>query len=80
MGRKWTILNRYISVNTDFDEKRYVLFEHTINRLSFGYVCLPQPKYFFFSFVTFFSFPAIYFSTGKRTVFKVRAIEDIRED
>ena len=36
----------------------------------------------FFFFPTFFSFSstAIYIQTAKRTVFKVWAIEDIRED
>ena len=55
MSRKWTILNRYISVNTNFDEKWFVIFKHTINLLSFGYVRLPQPKYYFpFFFLVFF--------------------------
>ena len=42
MGKNLTSLNRYISVIKDFDEKWFVAFEHTINRLSFGYFCLPQ--------------------------------------
>ena len=54
MGRKWRILNRYISVNTDFDGKWFVIFEHTTSRLSFGYVRLPQPEYYFCSFLSFF--------------------------
>ena len=54
MGRKRTILNRCILVNTDFDGKWFVLFEHTINRLSFGYVRLPQLEYYFFLFSYFF--------------------------
>ena len=36
-----------------------MIFEHTINRFSFGYVCLPQPEYYFslfFFFLTFFFF------------------------
>ena len=33
MGRKWTILNRYISVITNIDRNRFVIFERTINRL-----------------------------------------------
>ena len=42
-GRKVAILNRYISVITDIDEKWFVVFEqHTINHFSFGYVRLPQ--------------------------------------
>ena len=54
MGRKWTILSRYASVNTDIDGKWVVNFEHTINQF-FGYVRLPQPKYYFSSLL-FFSF------------------------
>ena len=54
-GKKWTILNRYISVITNIDEKyEFVVFEHTINCLSFGYVYLPQLEYHFFSFFFFF--------------------------
>ena len=65
VGRKWTILNQYISVITDIDEKWFVIFEHTINCLSFDYVHLPQLDYYFSSFVSFFllffySSPAIY--------------------
>ena len=80
MGRKWTILNRYISVITDIDEKWFVIFEHTINCFSFGYVRLPQLEYYFSSFFFLFSYffflfyyssPAIYFEAAKRTVFKV---------
>ena len=41
MGKKLTILNQYISVNTDTDEKWFVIFEHIINLLLFGYVRLP---------------------------------------
>ena len=41
-------------------------FRHTSNRLSFGYVRLPQPEYYFSSFSSyfffFFSSPAIYFN------------------
>ena len=57
--------------NYDIDEKRFVISEHTINCLSFGYVRLPQPEYYFSSFffflLTFFFFifsyssPVIYF-------------------
>ena len=54
MGKKLTSLNRYISVITNIDEKWYVIFEHAINRLSFGYVCLPQLDYYF-SFFFFFA-------------------------
>ena len=69
MGQKWAILKRYISVITNIDDKWFVIFEHTINHLSLGYVCLPQFEYCFFLFS--YSCPAIYFSTAKRTVFKV---------
>ena len=51
MGKNWAILNRYISVITDIDGKWFVIFELTINRLSFGDVRLPQLEYFFFFFV-----------------------------
>ena len=33
-----------------------MVFEHTIKRLSFGYVCLPQPGYNISSFLSFFLF------------------------
>ena len=63
MGNKLTNLNRYISVITDIGEKWFVVFEHTINHLSFGYACLPQFEYYFFVLFLFFSFSfhAIYF-------------------
>ena len=48
------ILNRYISVITDIDEKWFVIFKHTINWLSFGYVRLPQLEYYFSYFFFFF--------------------------
>ena len=54
MGRKWTILNRNISVISDIDEKRFVISEHTIYCLSSGYVFLPQPEYYLSSFFFFF--------------------------
>ena len=65
MGEKLTKLNQYISVITNIDEKWFVIFEHTFNHLSFGYVRLPQLEYyismfassfllFFLSFVFFF--------------------------
>ena len=40
MGKKLTSLNRSISVITDIDEKWFVVFEHTINHLSFVYLKL----------------------------------------
>ena len=73
MGKNWTILNRYISVITNIDEKWLVIFQHTINCLSLGYVRLPQLEYFFFFsyFFFFFSYSssAIYF-VAKCTAFK----------
>ena len=42
MGQKLASLNQNISVITDIDEKWFVIFEHTINYFSFGYVRLPQ--------------------------------------
>ena len=46
-GQKVTSLNRYILVITDIDEKWFVVFEHTINHLSFGYVRLSQSENYF---------------------------------
>ena len=43
-----------ISVITDIDENWFVIFEHTIHHLSFGYSCLPQLEYYFACFVSFF--------------------------
>ena len=60
-GRKLSILNRYISVITDIDEKRFVISEHTINCLSYGYVRLPQPEYYFCSFFFLLSFFLFYY-------------------
>ena len=54
MGKKLTNLNRYISVITDIDKKWFVIFEHTINHLSLGYVRLPQLEHYFSCFVSFF--------------------------
>ena len=34
MGKKLTVLNRYISIIVDIDEKWFVIFEHTINHIS----------------------------------------------
>ena len=40
-GQKWekklTSFNRFISVITNIYQKWFVMFEHTINRLFFGY-------------------------------------------
>ena len=56
MGKKWTILNRNISANTDIDGKRFVIFERTINCRSFGYVRLPQLNTIFIFFLLVFPF------------------------
>ena len=53
MGKKLTNLNQYIVVVVDIDEKWFVIFQHTINHLSFDYVRLPQSDFFFF-YPTFF--------------------------
>ena len=55
------ILNQYIletPTSTNIDKKWFVIFEHTNNNLSFGYVHLPQLEcYFSFCFFhTFFLF------------------------
>ena len=60
MGKKLMILNQYILVITSIDEKWFVVFEHTINLLSFGYVCLPQPENYF----SFASFILLFFSSA----------------
>ena len=39
---------------TDIDKKRFVVFERTINHLSFGYVHLPQLENYFSCFTSFF--------------------------
>ena len=51
MSQKWAILNQYILVITNIDENHFVIFEHAINCLSLGYVCLPQLEYHFLSFL-----------------------------
>ena len=60
MDKKLTNLNRYISVITNIDKQWFAVFEHTINRLSFGCVRLPQLTTIFFglrlSFTFFFLF------------------------
>ena len=59
MCRKWTTLNRYISVITDSDEKLFAIFERTLTSfLFFMFVC-PNLRTVFlvlFLFLTFFSF------------------------
>ena len=66
MGEKLSNLNRYISVITDIDEKWFVIFEKTINRLFFGYGRLPQLTYYFlFSFFLLFK---CFFSYSSRAI------------
>ena len=65
-GQKVNNLNQYISIIIDIDEKWFLIFEHTINYLSFGYGHLPQLEYHFYCSASFFllffsSFNAIYF-------------------
>ena len=75
-------------ISADIDEKRLVLFEHTINRVFSCYVRLLQLEYyrtfsfFFFSLKSLFSFPsqATYIETDEGTVFKLWAIEHIKEN
>ena len=40
--------------NTDIDTKLFVIFEHTFNHLSFGYVRSPHLEYYFSCFASFF--------------------------
>ena len=53
-GQKLTNLNQYILIITNINKKLFVIFEHTINHLSFGYVRLSQFEYYFSCFVSFF--------------------------
>ena len=62
MGKKLTSLKRYISVITAFDEKKFVIFIHTINHFLFGYDHLPRLQYFFFLFWQFFFLTFFLFS------------------
>ena len=57
----------YLSmIITDFDGKGFVVFEHIVNRLSFGYVRLPQLEYYLsFLFSYFFFLILLWFSTFK---------------
>ena len=55
LGKKLN-LNRYISEITDIDEKWFVIFECTINHLSFGYVRSSQLEYYFSCFASFLYF------------------------
>ena len=64
MGKKLANLNRLIWVITDIDEKWFVVFEHTINHLAFGYVRLTQQENNFFfltCFIFLFSFSSAAF-------------------
>ena len=67
VGKKLKNLNQYISAVINIDEKRFMIFEHTINHLSFGYVRLSQLEYYFSCFASFF---LLFFST-ECTAFKV---------
>ena len=40
---KWTNLNRYMSVSTDIEEKRFVAFVHTIDYHYYGYIMFIYP-------------------------------------
>ena len=46
---------------TVIDEKWFVIFELTINHLSFGYVRLSQHEYYFSGFASFFFFFFFFF-------------------
>ena len=69
-GQKVTNLNRYIPVITNIDKKWFVIFEHTIDLLSFGYVGLPQLKLLFFCFASFF-FPFFFLFLLPLSTFKL---------
>ena len=58
-----TNLNAYMSVSTDIDEKRFVAFEHIINHLCFGYVCLPYLNTFCSFFLNFFFFSYLFLNS-----------------
>ena len=53
-GQKVDKFEPMILCNNDIDGKWFVIFEHTINHLSFGYVRLPQLKCYFSYFASFF--------------------------
>ena len=52
--KKWKDLNRDISVSTDIDEKRLVVFKRTINHFFSGCIGLPRLGYNIFLFFLFF--------------------------
>ena len=67
--QKWQKVDEFEPIylgNNRNNEKRFVIFKHTINHLSFGCVCLLQLEYYFSCFASFlllffsFSFTAIY--------------------
>ena len=60
-----------ISVNIDFIEKWFVVFEHAFNRLSFGYVRLPQTEYRFSSFFIFSYFCFFFLFLLRLSTFKL---------
>ena len=49
-----------MSVSTDIDEKRFVVFEYTINHLTSGYVVYPglDNIFLFVFFLLFFTLPS----------------------
>ena len=81
MGRKLMSLNRYISVNTDFDEKWFVVFEPLSTAFLLVMFIYPNLNTIFvLFFLFFFLFSRYLLLIAKRIVFKVWAIEDIRKD
>ena len=54
MAKNLMNLKRCISVITDIDDKWFVIFERTINHLSFGYDRLPQHENYSSCFAFFF--------------------------
>ena len=40
ISKKWRILNRYVSVTTHANEKKFVFFEHTTSALYHGHIHL----------------------------------------
>ena len=52
-GRKWVYLVN-ISVNTDIDEKYFMVFKHTFHHFPLNYDRLPQLEYYFSCFASFF--------------------------
>ena len=43
ISKKWTILNRCISVTTNINEKKFLVFEHATYKFYHGHIHLFRP-------------------------------------